>query len=378
MGSEHSVLVLGAYGFVGAEVVKGLIDTTSVSVIAAGRNAEKLHRVHPETHNRLSLAVMDAFDENRLRGLCSAVDLVINCVGPYNLGGAEIAHTVIESGTNYIDFANEQNHFRQVAAFDLAASQKGVFLMTAAGLVPGFSTLLMLMADKEIGGATSLETYYAERRRVDPEAGLASILSGALETGYESHWIRNGKKERYRMGSAHGYADMPEPIGRTYVLAVPGADIEIISSLLPVQNMQNWFGMEKPPLGFFPLTRILKPHKNPGVYSIMKKMITHLVMKEHDRAIKKGIGPDMVLSVKANNNSQSVEYQMWSPDGGKGTAYFPVAVSKMWAEGRFPFKGFVTPTIFSDPKSVFNEMDDMGFKYKLTKMTDDKFSKRIF
>ena len=105
-----TVLVLGAYGLAGREIVDSLLAKTDLAVIASGRNVEKLEALTARlAHTRLSTRLLDAYDAGALAKACSEADLVINAVGPYAVGGAEIARTVLDSGLPYVDFANEQS-----------------------------------------------------------------------------------------------------------------------------------------------------------------------------------------------------------------------------------------------------------------------------
>ena len=134
------VMVLGGYGLAGEAVVRDLIEKTEFTVIACGRNPDKIERLSKGIqHPKLSFRVLDVTDADGLREACGEVDLVINCVGPFALTGIQTARAVLEAGTPYVDIANEQVHFRRLTELDALARERGVCLLTAAGASLGLA-----------------------------------------------------------------------------------------------------------------------------------------------------------------------------------------------------------------------------------------------
>ncbi|MDQ1255987.1 MAG: hypothetical protein QG656_582, partial [Candidatus Hydrogenedentes bacterium] len=149
--TRKTVLLLGAYGLAGSAIAHGLLAETDARLLLTGRDAAKLSALANQLgSSRVETRILDAFDAPALRGVCDHADLAINAVGPYAAGGADIARTVVESGTSYIDFANEQVHYRRLESLDARARERGVMLLTAAGAVPGVSTLVALHAARQL------------------------------------------------------------------------------------------------------------------------------------------------------------------------------------------------------------------------------------
>ncbi|MHC4493626.1 MAG: saccharopine dehydrogenase NADP-binding domain-containing protein, partial [Planctomycetota bacterium] len=182
MPTIGTVLVLGAYGLAGREIVAGLLAKTDLRVIASGRNTQKLEALTQRlAHPRLSTRPLDAYDAEALAKACGDADVVINAVGPYTQGGAEIARTVLEAKCPYVDFANEQTHYRRLESLDALARRREVLLLTGAGLVPGLSTLIVLHAAEQLPDAQEVDVCYAQGRAPDEESGLGSALGGVVE-----------------------------------------------------------------------------------------------------------------------------------------------------------------------------------------------------
>lgn len=122
MTSGPQIPVLGAYGLAGRAIVARLVEMTCYSIVAAGRNHEKLDAVLQSLDRaRVRGLVLDATDAAALRDACGGAAFVINAVGPYSRGGAAIANTVIDCGRPYLDCANEQLHYRNLSKLDSVA-----------------------------------------------------------------------------------------------------------------------------------------------------------------------------------------------------------------------------------------------------------------
>jgi len=117
--------------------------TTTHAILAAGRRADKLQSSVSELPaDRVQPFVLDATDLPALREACSNASFVINAIGPFARTGAAIARTAVECARPYLDCANEQIHYRSLGKLDASARTHKIPLITAAGGVPGLTTLL--------------------------------------------------------------------------------------------------------------------------------------------------------------------------------------------------------------------------------------------
>ena len=117
MTRERTILVTGAYGLVGRELVRMLLEKTDARVIATGRKTERLASLAADlATGRVATQVLDVLDPSAARAACSKAGLLINCVGPYLESGEGVARAAIESGASYVDFASEQVHYQRLKA----------------------------------------------------------------------------------------------------------------------------------------------------------------------------------------------------------------------------------------------------------------------
>ena len=148
--------------------------------------------------------------------------------------------------------------------------------------------------------------------------------------------------------------NLPAPFGRTFVMALPGIDVLIAPTRLPLRRVQTYFGMTgPPPPGFFPLVRLLKPHRRPWAYRLVKKLVSKVAAAEHAHALKKGIGPEGILKIAAGGAGKRLELSVVVPDGGVGSAYLPVLAAAWLAEGRLTATGLATAWDIISPIEFF-------------------------
>ncbi len=222
MNETPTVLVLASYGSVGPEIIKRLVEKTDVEVIATGRKPDKLAQLAANIgSDRVRTRELDAFDRTALTSACAEAGLVINCVGPYAKDGAEIARTVIEARTSYVDFANEQIHYRRLKELGPLAASNGLLLLTAAGAIPGISAIVSLLAAKRLSAVDSLEMYYTQGRMPSPELGLGSLMSAVVDAGFAPMALVDGREVTIRLGGATKTETLPEPFGATAMIEYP-------------------------------------------------------------------------------------------------------------------------------------------------------------
>ena len=356
---RNTVLVLGAYGLAGREVVRGLIERTKLAVIASGRNERKLATVAaPLDAARLQARVFDATEPAALTRACEEAALVINCVGPYTEHGAEIAGRVIRAGRGYVDFANEQSHYKRLQGLDAEARTQHVPLVTAAGAIPGVSTVLAGLAAKRLPGLHSVELLYAQGRMPDNDAGLASLLSAILESGLGSVTLRDGRHVPLRLGEARRTEDLPAPFGATSMIGFPTADELIVPQKVALRCVTTYWAMGDVPPGFFSLIRLLKPHARPWAYKLVRRLMEWSMQHDYARAVKKGIGPEAVLKVVGHGPDKRWEALAFFRDGGVATAFLPVLVARRFGAGAEIGAGLLSPLDVFDPDDVVREMVD--------------------
>jgi hypothetical protein len=371
-----TVLVLGAYGLAGHAITRMLLERTPFNVSAAGRKAAALAQLFsgsaalgrraaelPDT--RLRTVCLDARDTSALATACGAADVVINEVGPYARDGASIARTVIEAGKAYIDFANEQMHFHRLEALDGLAREQGVPLITAAGAIPGVSTMLALHAAARVPGVERLDLFWAQGRMPEAGSGLGSLMSGVLEAHHMPVAIEDGEETPIRLGARWHEESLPPPFGKTKMLGLPTIDAITIPRLVPLRHLQTWWMMGDVPTGLLTLLRVLRPERRPWAYRLVEALVRKTAEREYAHALAHGLGPEGLLKVRATGPDSTWEGHILFRDGGVATAVLPVLCARAVLEGRAPRAGLLTPPDLFTPEDVFKGLEEAALAVEI-------------
>jgi len=136
----RAVLVVGGTGAFGSRLVDGLVATTDLGVVIAGRNLARAEAraasigAHRVRALRLDGAAVTA-DELRATGAFAVID----AAGPFQGAGYRLAQAVIAAGMHYVDLADGRAFVAGFPALDGAARAAGVVALTGASSTPALS-----------------------------------------------------------------------------------------------------------------------------------------------------------------------------------------------------------------------------------------------
>lgn len=344
MSAGRRILVLGAYGLAGRAIVERLAAKTGWPLTAAGRRADKLAALRAETGgDRVDTLVLDAADTAALRAACTEAAFVINAVGPFARGGAAIARAVVECGVPYLDCANEQEHYRNLAPLDAVAREHGVPLITAAGAIPGLSTLVITRLLERTPGADAVDYCWAQFRHARAESGLASMMGGLLEAAGRPVAVRDGRPVPVVMGRSVRDVDLPEPFGRRRLLEVPTIEALTLPERFPLRELHAWFYLGNLPLWLLDGVRLLDPGRRRWAYRLIEAVMRRINDAETRNAVAAGIGPEALLSVRACGPQAEAAADILFRDGAVATACLPAHLAGCWLRGELPETGLLTP-----------------------------------
>lgn len=344
MSAGRRILVLGAYGLAGRAMVERLAETTDLPVTAAGRRADQLAALRAETGgDRVDTLVLDAADAAALRAACAGSALVINAVGPFARGGAAVARTVVGCGVPYLDCANEQEHYRNLRPLDAAARERGVPLITAAGAIPGLSTLAALRLLERTPGADAVDCCWAQFRHAREGSGLASMMGGLLEAAGRPLAVCDGRHVPVVMGRSVRDIDLPAPFGRRRMLEVPTIEALALPDRLPLREFHTWFHLGDLPLWLLDGVRLLDPGRRRWAYRLIEAVMRRINDAETRKAAAAGIGPEALLSVRVRGPQAEASADVLFRDGAVATACLPAHLAACWLRGELPETGLLTP-----------------------------------
>jgi hypothetical protein len=137
------ILVVGGTGAFGRRLVEGLLATTKLTVIVAGRSAprnERLAESLRERHgnDRVETVVLDRGKAHdalvSLKPFC-----VIDAAGPFQGAEPLLARAAIAAGCHYVDLADARDFVAGFSALDEAARKAGVLAIAGASSTPALS-----------------------------------------------------------------------------------------------------------------------------------------------------------------------------------------------------------------------------------------------
>lgn len=354
-----TVLVLGAYGLAGRAIVDRLLRATSLRVIATGRRQERLETEFAgRASARLHLRRLDAESAEALAAACADADVVINAVGPYNLSGAAIARTAVGCRRHYVDCANEQIHYERLRAVDEEARENGLLVATAAGLIPGLSTLLAARFLERSPAATRVDIRYAQLRHAFADGGHASVMGGVLDAVYRPSAIRGGRRVEVALGSSTDRVELRPPFGSRTFLEVPNIDVPVLAQVRKLEEAHTWIHLGDQPTWLFRLIRWLDPARRPWAYRLISAVVEKLTRHEYDEAVARGAGADAYVQVEVSGAGTPAMAGVHFTDGATPTAILPVRLVTDLDAGRLTRRGLVTPVDVYSWEDVVGELAD--------------------
>jgi hypothetical protein len=136
-----TVLILGGYGTFGGRLARLLADDSRVSIIVAGRSRAKAEAFGKEIGARGVALDRNSALESALKAL--APDIVVDASGPFQTYGDEpyrVVTACLALGISYLDLADGSDFALGIAAFDGAARERGIFVLSGASTFPALST----------------------------------------------------------------------------------------------------------------------------------------------------------------------------------------------------------------------------------------------
>ena len=141
MAQTTCVLLIGASGAFGSRLAEGLAREPGLSLVLAGRRRAPLERLADRlaapgqgrplvaVADRLSLSAVDL----------SEVDVVIDAAGPYRREETAVVKAAIAARCHYLDLADGRAFVAAITAFETAAREASVAVLSGASTTPALS-----------------------------------------------------------------------------------------------------------------------------------------------------------------------------------------------------------------------------------------------
>lgn len=234
-GDVKAVAVYGAGGHTGRFVVAELLRR-GMKPVAVVRNGAKL-RQEGDFGPEIDLREATVDDAMSLDSAFAGVAAVINCAGPFPDTAEPVAAAAIRAGVHYLDVTSQQSSAMETfETFDHAARDAGVLVLPAMAFYGGFGDLLVTAATDgwtdvdDIRIAIALDTWHPTHgTRITGERNTAQRLV-----------VSNGRLMPLTPASDDLEMDFPEPFGRQGVVALPFAEIPVITRHLRPRELHSF------------------------------------------------------------------------------------------------------------------------------------------
>lgn len=240
------VFILGGYGNFGKRIARALTHA-EIPVIIAGRSAEKAQTAADQCAEGLAqAAAFDAFTE--LEGALKAYEpvCIVHTCGPFQTNDTRIIETAIRCQIPLIDLADGRKYVTNIDAFETAAKQANIPIISGASSVPGLSSAVIehyrpyfqSLEDLTFGISPGQR---AERGRATTE-GILSYVGKPLAPSAGS--------TRQRYGWQDLYSDRYPDLGRRWFANCDIPDLDLFPRHYGLQTVQFSAGLELFPLHF--------------------------------------------------------------------------------------------------------------------------------
>ena len=247
----YKVLILGGYGNFGKRIAESLSAIKGITIIIAGRNLSKADDLCAELSIKGAVAELSAIKidihssqfPSQIQTL--APELVIHTGGPFQGQDYGVAQTCINSGSHYIDLADDRRFVCDITSLHDQAKDKNVLIVSGASSVPGLSSTVI---DQLVNQFSSLEEIdFAIAPGNQAERGEATVRGILSYTGHPFKVLNDGQwVNRYGWMSARRL-NFGKVIGRRWLANIDIPDLELLPERYKgVKTVNFQAGLELP------------------------------------------------------------------------------------------------------------------------------------
>lgn len=137
--NKKNILVLGAYGRVGTEVIINLLKTTDTNITLASRKPRSIpEKIDASYQKRIGAIRLDATNSDQLQQACANKDLIISCIGPSGIVGDQVALICKNNNIPLVDAGGYDPVLHSLEKAE-QTDPSTVPLIINVGLLPGLS-----------------------------------------------------------------------------------------------------------------------------------------------------------------------------------------------------------------------------------------------
>jgi saccharopine dehydrogenase-like NADP-dependent oxidoreductase len=177
------IAIVGGYGTFGRLAAERLARKSEITLILAGRSAERGRNAAQDLSRRsgcpVECAVLDAGRPSMEALTAAAPGILINASGPFQGLDYALPKACIAAGIHYIDLADARAYVTGISALDEDARRAGVLIVSGASSVPALSAAVLRHFAPEFADLHAMAHGISPGNAFDPgPATTASILAG--------------------------------------------------------------------------------------------------------------------------------------------------------------------------------------------------------
>lgn len=244
------ILILGGYGNFGRRIAEALASQDNLKIFIAGRDLNRSHAccdaLSPNVHAILEAVCLNADSPDFAHHLASLdVDVVINCVGPFQAQDYRIAIACISCQCHYIDLADDRQFVCNFTSLDELAKRNNVIAVSGASTVPGLSSVVIDHFYPDFNHLETIDFAIAPGNKA--ERGLATVTGILSAIGHTFPVLSNSEwSNRYGWMSPRKW-DFGEPVGHRWLANINIPDLELFPQRYPdVTSVNFQAGLELP------------------------------------------------------------------------------------------------------------------------------------
>ncbi|QND68948.1 DUF4166 domain-containing protein [Mesorhizobium loti] len=243
------LLIVGGYGIFGGRIIQLLENEARLTVIVAGRSlakAEAWCRTRGDVAARLVPTVFDRDGDLAAQLTSLRPDTLVDASGPfqaYGEGRYRLIEACIAQGINYLDLADGSDFVAGVPAFDAAARQAALFVLSGVSSFPVLTAAVVRLLSSDMVRVDTIRGGIAP----SPYAGVGENVIRAI-AGYAGQPVGlvrdGGKAQGHPLTEQMRYTIAPPgrvPLNNTLFSLLDVPDLRALAELWP-QAKTIWMG----------------------------------------------------------------------------------------------------------------------------------------
>jgi hypothetical protein len=265
------VLLVGGYGNFGTLIARRLSREPGLTVIVAGRSAQKAGALARELNAEWAQVDISADLDGRLKKLKPRI--VVHTSGPFQGQGCEVAEACIRNGVHYLDLADGREFVSNISRLDETARGAGVLVVSGASTVPGLTSAVLAKYAGEFETLEAIDFGIATAQKTG--RGLATGRAVLGYAGKPFKTLISGE-----MRGVYGWQDLRwrkfRDLGWRALSNCDVPDLTLFPQYVPtLRTVRFRAGLELPPLhlGLWALTWLVRsglvPSLRPAAPALM-------------------------------------------------------------------------------------------------------------